>query len=176
MSCWENKNLNAQNISHSMQKMLNVTKTLKTWRIHDRKKEKAFQIIIFDCKKATCQYLVRIRTGNIYKKIYQKIWQRISIQYVNWIIKYDNDEFISTRARWELEISRISRKIETSRWKFRISKRFKIKIIFIWNDFSAIIWVQDDEDEAENDENKSSEAQTSRKIDWERSFNSISFK
>jgi len=39
-----------------------------------------------------------------------------------------------------------------------------------------MIWVSDDEDEAENDETRSSEAQTSEKIDWERSSNSINFK
>jgi len=39
-----------------------------------------------------------------------------------------------------------------------------------------MIWVSDDEDEAENDETRSSEAWMSEKINWERSFNSTDFK
>src|SRR5436190_22362694 len=51
-------------------KMLNVTKTLKIQRIHDERRTRSVQNVIFDCKKAMCQYPVRIRTENIYKKTY----------------------------------------------------------------------------------------------------------
>ena len=48
-------------------------KTSKTQRIHDEKREKSIQNVIFDCKKVMCQYSIRNRIRNIHKKIYQKI-------------------------------------------------------------------------------------------------------
>ena len=85
----------------------------------------------------------------------------------------EQDESLKSQQDESSKSQESEKKSRHQNESLRISRRLEIKIIFTQNDFSAMIWVQDDEDEIKNHEIKSSKTCRLEKIDWEKCLISI---